>query len=609
MLSLNSTIGNRDAICSKFSPHYFFHLSVFRYIRFYFFVMYKYPLFLSVLLLFAIFSSCSYAGVGEADNSTDSCYTVEYIGSIGASEPRRALELLDSAEKQQKMSLADINGMRALIYYNWLEMADMAIISAGKAYDYAKQYCDSALMLKSLKQLAAISFKQNRYAEAIKYAIDGLSIATALEDRETAAYMMQFMGTSISETESVDEGLQLLDRSIAIYEELAGSDKSWSVLDNYLYGLCQKANVLVDNERNSEAIDVLHQAENALSSLASCADVPHGVADMRSAELYALFTMAYLQTNKRDLARAYAKKCSETNWSKTPEGGGLLLCYLIETEQYDAALRLIKDCKEIIASDNDTLTRYYVNTLLKYEADCYEGKGDLRRALEVAWQIKAMTDSLYIRENKSNVSELSALYKNKDLEFQLLLHHQEMARHKTIFIFVAILFLVLGGFVAVLFYYNRKISRKNMIAAAMIRELTETHDEQRMQRIADFEPQIAGDKADSERQLFDRIDQAIVGGRLFLHHGFNREEASALVAITPKHLSALFQRFANGFPDYINSLRLEYAVTILKSKPNYTIEGISQECGFSSRQTFHRLFVEKYGMTPSEFRACPDDRQ
>ena len=130
-----------------------------------------------------------------------------------------------------------------------------------------------------------------------------------------------------------------------------------------------------------------------------------------------------------------------------------------------------------------------------------------------------------------------------------------------------------------------------------------------MQKIAETEPQTVDSEEDKEKALFDRLDRAIVSQQLFLQQGFNRDEAAALVQITPKHLSALFQRFANGFPEYINSLRLEHSVGILKSKPNYTIEGISQECGFSSRQTFHRLFVEKYGMTPTEFRACPDGEQ
>ncbi|MBS7347933.1 MAG: AraC family transcriptional regulator [Muribaculaceae bacterium] len=41
---------------------------------------------------------------------------------------------------------------------------------------------------------------------------------------------------------------------------------------------------------------------------------------------------------------------------------------------------------------------------------------------------------------------------------------------------------------------------------------------------------------------------------------------------------------------------------LLKAKGNYTIEAVAEECGFQSRQTFHRLFIDRYGMTPAEYR-------
>lgn len=47
---------------------------------------------------------------------------------------------------------------------------------------------------------------------------------------------------------------------------------------------------------------------------------------------------------------------------------------------------------------------------------------------------------------------------------------------------------------------------------------------------------------------------------------------------------------------------MEYAAKLLKEKPNYTIEAIGTESGVPIRQTFHRLFVKKFGMTPAEYR-------
>lgn len=49
-------------------------------------------------------------------------------------------------------------------------------------------------------------------------------------------------------------------------------------------------------------------------------------------------------------------------------------------------------------------------------------------------------------------------------------------------------------------------------------------------------------------------------------------------------------------------MRLEHSLELIRSNQEYTIEGIALDSGFSNRQTFHRLFVEKYGMTPTEYK-------
>ena len=90
--------------------------------------------------------------------------------------------------------------------------------------------------------------------------------------------------------------------------------------------------------------------------------------------------------------------------------------------------------------------------------------------------------------------------------------------------------------------------------------------------------------------------------KLYLQPGFSRNQAAALIGVQPRQLSAMFRQFAAGFPDYINHLRLDHSVMLLKAKGNYTIEAVAEECGFQSRQTFHRLFIDRYGMTPTEYR-------
>ena len=64
--------------------------------------MFKYPLFI-VILIITIFFSCSSGGKSDESETADSCYTVEYINHICLTQPRRALEILDSAEQKKKL--------------------------------------------------------------------------------------------------------------------------------------------------------------------------------------------------------------------------------------------------------------------------------------------------------------------------------------------------------------------------------------------------------------------------------------------------------------------------------------------------------------------------
>ena len=59
--------------------------------------------------------------------------------------------------------------------------------------------------------------------------------------------------------------------------------------------------------------------------------------------------------------------------------------------------------------------------------------------------------------------------------------------------------------------------------------------------------------------------------------------------------------FRGNFKQYLNDQRLDYAVALLKytSKP---ITEVLVEAGFQSQRTFNRVFVEKYEMSPREYR-------
>jgi AraC-like DNA-binding protein len=65
--------------------------------------------------------------------------------------------------------------------------------------------------------------------------------------------------------------------------------------------------------------------------------------------------------------------------------------------------------------------------------------------------------------------------------------------------------------------------------------------------------------------------------------------------------------YADGdsFPSYINKIRLDEAVEMLRESPNLAISDVAEAVGFTMAN-FRIQFKQRYGMTPVEFREVQD---
>ena len=87
-----------------------------------------------------------------------------------------------------------------------------------------------------------------------------------------------------------------------------------------------------------------------------------------------------------------------------------------------------------------------------------------------------------------------------------------------------------------------------------------------------------------------------------LNENFGLEELASIIGVSPYYLSRLFkEEKGENFSNYVTSLRLEKAKKLLEDN-SLIIKEITASVGYSDQNYFAKLFRQKYGLSPSEYR-------
>ena len=81
------------------------------------------------------------------------------------------------------------------------------------------------------------------------------------------------------------------------------------------------------------------------------------------------------------------------------------------------------------------------------------------------------------------------------------------------------------------------------------------------------------------------------------------EQTARALCVSKYHLSRIFSgKLHTNFNDYINQLRLDYAVHLIRSTSD-SLTDICYASGFESNRTFNRAFRKFYNAAPSDLRS------
>ena len=558
-----------------------------------------------LLLLLAIFvASCGVRNKNSQVYSTPKEKEVTLlrkITTIYIDKPKKALQMLDSAEQHRLIPIEEIQNLRAMSYFYGLDNPQKALECANKGYSNAIENVDTLAQLNSLKVLVTVYYMQSHYTEVIIKSNKAIELALKIKDKESVAFFYMALGSAKSEIDKLNDALDYLNKSIEIYQTIVEDSARWATCNNMLYALTKQVDVYASNRFYDKAVSLIPRCQALLDYLKKSDSATIGLNDIREAELMAACSKAYYGAGETKKAEKCYEKLRLTKYGNTDHGIALAVPYLVNSGQYAEALRCIKIKKKHMQKCHSIVTYYYNKVLLRNEFKCYYNLNMYKEASFSANENMVMADSLRAREKKDYVRTVKKVFADRDIQLQLIKHEQKAETSQIVILLATILVVALGLLLAISIRYNNILRRKDRANLATMEELRKLYNERTRQH-TDTIAVDENEDDDEDRKMFVVIYNEIITRKLYLKPGFSRDDAISIVPMSMKQFSALFQKYSTGFVSFVNNLRLEHSLELIRSNQEYTIEGIALDSGFSNRQTFHRLFVEKYGMTPTEYK-------
>lgn len=557
-----------------------------------------------VILLLAVFANtllCSF--------KTDSLALEKVVKEYYMIRPDSILDLLDDAENHKVMSSTRIDMLRAMVYGN-MSMPVLEESCLRRVLSARKIISNPDLHLKSISMMVDALQEQGKYSECIPMAIQGMDLAKKMNNKVVEYSLLSTLAMVSFRLEQYQDGYEYLQRII----EGGSKSDNVRVLSHVSYAYGMLINQLASDERYEEALKAVYERRDLLERMKEIPGPPSGYIDQQEAYLYSKMANLYLSMGKTTQAEEAYRAFMQTEEAKRVESGYTILPYLQKAGRHKDVLERIRGL-HTLWQGCDTINMQY-RLLLEYEAKSEGALGNYKRMAELDRCALALTDSIYMRKTNSRAQEFATIFKVNEKE-KLLQEEQARSERSSLMLIGAVVVLILLVTLVIVVYLNlRRVKQRNRIAARQIEELLDQREEfRRCLTCNDMQKDVPpmGEKVEQDEETngtsnqsyetFLRMEQLIMEQQLFLQPRFGRDELLRMTGIHKNDLSCLLKHYA-GVPNlnsYLNRLRVEYSVKLIKEKRNFSIEAIAEEAGFNSRSTFYRAFYKQYGMTPTEY--------
>ena len=570
-----------------------------------------YHLFIILSVLLTCVGCKDKASIKRISHLGDTPYQQDSILVVYATNPKRALRLLDSALLLGNIS--DYRGqfIRAKIYSKSLmeQQQDSAILICKALLNHdsvRNEPTEQANILDMLIATARAKYDNEAY---LRWATQKAELCQQ-QGEETERWRTEAdIGLVMTNLGQEDEGLAKLDEAISHLDSPGSIDR----MDAFVVACKRKINALNGLQRYNEVIPlgqrILDRLDHFESHIKDYAEDSYRLSwserpsdrdrylDFSRAQAWGFMATAYSHTKNPpkgeesrylSLAKKYLSLFDNSGYGKTFSARRMIAPSQMALGMYDEALVTYDELERRMAAD--TLNEDYAIILRSRAIAACEKKNYAEAyyyQTRNADLSKILSDSLI----KGKAHEYAARYHAQEQQLEIQEKQAEAKRSHIISLAVAAIALLAVAFAVYFFRQKRIVSEKNRVLVRLINE----------QQMPESAQPVPADS--SEPSIFNDIDQKIRNEHLYKNVNLQRQDVCDRFGISRHNLNDLLAEHADGlsFPQYINSIRLEEALHLLRDEPTKTISAIAAEVGFTPAN-LREQFKRKYGVTPGEYR-------
>ncbi len=535
--------------------------------------------------------------------------------AIYSENPKRALWLLDSAERTGALPSIKCDLMRARIYSYPGECSNtdtaQAICKKLLLNDTVKG--DLKYMFDVIEQMKVTTAQQEDYEQEILYASQLVEICKKLGDEPEELRTEAEIGSVQAKIGNRAEGLQKLNMVIG---KLEGKRK-FAYADACIIALKRKTEVLSKEGRHDEIINTAKKIIAITDDYEEHPDdyddktfrIPYDkdrakYCDFYRSQAYSLIANAYAKKGDMKNARKYAQKFENTTY-----GQGLIgrinfaptWCLLGDYGKMQSAY----DEYNAI-SGKDTLSTDYA-TQLECRAIAAAATGRYVESQDYWKRYSKLSNKLNDKLQVSKAHEYAARFREQEQELEIQKQEAALIRQNIYFATISIIALLAAGFATYFFRQRKAMTIKNQ---ALVSQISDANKYK--QKYAQLKESIAATEVSTpiqtdelnDEKLFELLSQTTIQEKLYLDPNFGRQTLMERFGISKERVGSAFSNGSNyhSLPAFINECRLTHAVKLMNEQPGMSIEQVALSSGYSSSNTFGRNFRLKFAMSPTEYR-------